>query len=102
MLVGRSVVLLTPAARVRLLGVPDGGGASIDLDGRPGDLVSLLPFGESASGVSTSGLTYPLVDEPLAVGPARGLSNVRVGSTASVSLQAGRLLVIETPATLSR
>ena len=102
MLVGRSVVLLTPAARVRLLGGPAGESASIELDGRPGDLVSLLPFGVAASGVSTSGLLYPLVDEPLAVGPARGLSNVRVGPTASVRLRAGRLLVIETPATLWR
>jgi thiamine pyrophosphokinase len=101
-LVDRSVVLLAPAARVRLVGSLNRGSGPIELVGRPGDLVSLLPFGAAVSGVSTSGLLYPLVDEPLSVGPARGLSNVQVGQTASVSLRAGRLLIVETPVTLSR
>jgi thiamine pyrophosphokinase len=46
-------------------------------------------------------LEYPLADEPLQVGPARGLSNVRLETTAAVSLRSGAVLVIETPATLS-
>ena len=40
--------------------------------------------------------------EPLLVGRARGLSNRRTSDTATVSLATGRLLVVETPATLSR
>ena len=72
------------------------GPATTDLDGRPGDLVSLFPFGADAEGVDTDGLAYPLRDEPLAVGPARGLSNVRSGPRARVALRAGRLLVVET------
>jgi thiamine pyrophosphokinase len=58
--------------------------------------VSLLPFGGRVDGVTTSGLRYPLADEPLEVGPARGLSNVREHERAAVSLRAGRLLVVET------
>ena len=72
------------------------------LDGRPGDIVSLLPFAGPAAGVTTTRLEYPLKDEPLDVGPARGLSNVRLGPSAAVSLRRGSLLVVETPATLSR
>jgi thiamine pyrophosphokinase len=102
-LADRSAVLLAPGARIRLLRAPgpDGGRASIELAGRRGDLVSLLPLAGTARGVTTGGLEYPLVDEPLELGPARGLSNVRLETTATVSLEAGLLLVVETPATLS-
>jgi thiamine pyrophosphokinase len=94
---GRSCELLDPTARVRLMTGP----ATLELPGRAGDIVSLLPFGDGVVGVTTDGLTYTLRDEPLPAGPARGLSNVRVGQTARVSLRAGRLLVVESPATLS-
>jgi thiamine pyrophosphokinase len=92
---GRAVVLLDAGARIRLAGP-----GRIDLGGRAGDLVSLLPFDGDAVGITTSGLRYPLDDEPLVAGPARGLSNVRVATGASLDIRAGRLLVIETPARL--
>ena len=50
--------------------------------------------------MTTHGLAYPLADEPLPPGPARGLSNVRVGADAAVVVRRGLLLVVETPATL--
>jgi thiamine pyrophosphokinase len=75
---------------------PDGQPASRSLPGRTGATVSLLPFGGDATGVTTHGLRYPLRDEPLLIGPARGLSNVREAPDAWVTLRAGRLLVIET------
>jgi len=46
--------------------------------------------------VTTDGLLYPLADDDLKPGPARGLSNVRLASAASVSLRRGTLAVIET------
>jgi thiamine pyrophosphokinase len=46
-------------------------------------------------------LRYPLSDETLRSGPARGLSNVRLAADASISVGRGRLLVIESPVTLS-
>jgi len=94
---GRSCELLDPTARVRLMTGP----ATLELPGRAGDIVSLLPFGDGVLGVTTDGLAYSLRDEPLPAGPARGLSNVRRGQTARVTLRAGRLLVVESPATLS-
>jgi len=95
-LAGRSARLLDPRARVTLLTGP----ARATFEGREGDLVSLLPLADSVVGVTTDGLRYPLRDEPLHLGPPRGLSNVRLRGDAVVELRAGRLLVVETPATL--
>jgi thiamine pyrophosphokinase len=97
-LAGRSAQLLDGGSRVRLLAGP----GSLTLDGRAGDLVSLIPFGWDARGISTDGLRYPLRGEELQLGTARGVSNVRVGERASVSLEAGAILIVETPVTLSR
>ncbi len=92
---GRPAVLLDATTRVRLLDA-SGSPAGADLVGRAGDLVSLFPLGADAAGVTTDGLAWPLRDEPLRFGPSRGLSNVRSGSQARVSLRSGRLLVVET------
>jgi thiamine pyrophosphokinase len=84
------------AARMSLLRGP----AAAELAGHLDDLVTLVPFGEAAVGVTTSGLRYPLRDETLEPGSSRGLSNVRMAERAGVSLREGRLLVIETPVTV--
>ena len=101
-LAGLRAALLDARSRVRLITAPDGAGAAVrlTLPGRVDDLVSLLPYGEGVVGVTTEGLAYPLADEPLPPGPARGLSNVRTTPEAAVTVRSGRLLVIETPATL--
>ena len=99
---GRMAVLLDARTRVRLLssrvarGAVAAGRAEAILAGDPGDLVSLFPFGADAVGVTTLGLAYPLCDESLHAGPARGLSNVRTAAEARVSLRSGRLLIVET------
>lgn len=99
----RPAVLLDGAARVRLVRAPgpDGGPVTMPLPGRTGDLVSLIPFGSDAEGVATSGLHYPLRDETLVLGSARGLSNVRRETDAAFVIGRGAILVIETPVTLS-
>lgn len=83
-----------------LLATPNEEAASADLVGRVDDLVTLVPLGGAARGVTTRGLRYPLLDETLEGGSSRGLSNVRTEQRASVTLRSGRLLVIETPANL--
>ncbi len=99
---GRAALLLDARTRIRLLaaqaadGAAPAGPAEAILSGRAGDLVSLFPFGADAVGVTTGGLAFPLRDEPLAAGPARGLSNVRTGTEARVSLRSGCLLIVET------
>ena len=98
----RSMTLLDGSNRVTLIRAPGPDGAPLRraLPGRIGDLVSLLPYGTGVEGVVTSGLAYPLRNEPLPAGPARGLSNVRSAADASVAVRRGLLLVVESPATL--
>jgi len=93
---GRPCVLLDGRTRVSLLRGP----GSITLVGRGDDIVSLLPFGSAVEGVTTEGLLYPLRDESLPAGPARGLSNVRLGPACVISVRRGYLLIVESPATL--
>ena len=96
-LAGRSAGLLDGGSRVRLIAGP----GRLELEGRPGDLVSLVPFGANATGVTTDGLRYPLGNETLTLGAGRGVSNIRVGDRATVRLEGGAILVVETPVTLS-
>ena len=72
------------------------GGEAIELSGVEGDLVTLLPIDGDALGVETHGLRFPLDGEPLQRGRSRGLSNQVEHPPASVSLERGTLLVIET------
>lgn len=67
------------------------GGEMFEICGQPGDTVSLIPLGGDAIGITTRGLVYPLRDETLHFGPARGVSNVLEGETATVSLRRGLL-----------
>lgn len=62
--------------------------------GCPGDLVSLLPLGGVATGVSTQGLKYPLYGETLYPEATRGISNVLLNTVAEVSLEQGMLICI--------
>jgi thiamine pyrophosphokinase len=102
-LAGRRAALLDATSRVRLVEAPAaiGTAATLQLDGREGDLVSLIPLGGDAVDVRTDGLRYPLDGETLMLGATRGLSNVRLVERAAVTLGRGRILVVETPATLS-
>jgi len=105
-LAGVDVTLLDARSRVVLVSAPGPDDARVRrlLPGPPGAVVSLLPLGGDVSGITTEGLRYPLRDEPLVTGPARGLSNVRVAPDAAVTVRRGRLLVVESataPAGLS-
>jgi thiamine pyrophosphokinase len=72
------------------------GGNRRELGEAAGDLVTLLPLTGDATGVRTNGLRYPLAGETLRSGQSRGLSNEVEHVPASVSLEGGTLLVIET------
>jgi thiamine pyrophosphokinase len=91
-LAGRALSAVRGGARVSALH----GGERRELAGRPGDLVTLLPVGGDAAGVTTDGLKWPLSDATLTMGRSRGLSNEVVSAPASVQLEKGVLLVIET------
>jgi len=67
----------------------------IELSGSPGDIVSLLPYGGPARGVSTDGLRWPLIDAVLAPGTSLGVSNQMIDTKATVELRAGVLLTVQ-------
>jgi thiamine pyrophosphokinase len=69
--------------------------SSITLDGRPGELLTLLAVGGTAEGVRTEGLRYALRGEPLVPGSSRGVSNEFLEPLAVVSLDAGTLLAVQ-------
>jgi thiamine pyrophosphokinase len=101
-LAGIPAVIADGAQTVRLLrgdGRP-GGVSGLTLAGAPGDLLTLLPLAGDARGVTTAGLLYPLSDEPLLFGRARGISNVLAASVAQIWLREGLLLVIHTSQSL--
>jgi len=81
------------ALRIR----PVRGDGSLSLAGPVGALVTLLPVNGDADGVTTQGLRFPLRDETLRFGRARGLSNEVESLPATVTVQRGSLLVFETP-----
>jgi thiamine pyrophosphokinase len=60
-----------------------------------GQLVSLVPLGGNADGVSTSGLRWSLHNEILRSSESRGVSNVAMEETFSVSITNGHLAVLQ-------
>lgn len=92
---GARVVLAHGDERLFLIDARDGK-TTAHLHGNAGDTVSLLPFNGDAHGITTAGLEYPLRDESLFVGPARGVSNVMLADEASATLSAGMLLCVVT------
>ena len=69
-------------------------GAPVELAGQAGDIVSLIPFGGDAHGIQTAGLEYPLRDESLLFGLARGVSNVMLSERATLTFKQGLLLCV--------
>jgi thiamine pyrophosphokinase len=90
-LAGRDVRLMHAGNTVRLVR----SGESLAMGGRIGDLVTLLPIGGEATGITTNGLRWPLDAATLRMGRSRGLSNEIVTTPASVQLGSGVLLVVE-------
>jgi thiamine pyrophosphokinase len=68
----------------------------LELAGAPGDLVTLLAVGGPATGVTTTGLRWPLLEETLTPGSTRGVSNELAAASATVSVKTGVLVAIHT------
>jgi len=67
------------------------------LEGEPGDQVSLFALGGTARAVRSTGLRWNLNGDALDPGSTRGISNVFIEYTASLTLEAGVLLAIRPP-----
>lgn len=66
----------------------------VEVHGRSGDVVSLIPWQGAATEVQTGNLKWPLHRETLHPDKTRGISNVMTGGTASISIGSGLLLVV--------
>ena len=70
------------------------------IEGWPGDTVSLIPLGGDAVGVTAEELEWPLHEDTLRFGPARGVSNVLAVERARVRVRRGLLLCVVTHASM--
>ena len=84
------IELLTPNERAWLTT------ADSEIRGEVGDTVSLIPLGGDVWVRQTRGLQWPLENEWLTFGPARGVSNTLSAPVASVSITSGTLLCLFT------
>lgn len=64
------------------------------LHGDVGAIVSLIPIGGTAMGVTTNGLKWELSGDDLEPGSTRGVSNVMRAPVADIKLESGCLLVV--------
>lgn len=89
-LADKAVQLITPTERAWLVR------QQTEIVGKVGDLVSLVPLGGDAPGVSTTGLQWYLQAATLRFGQARGISNRLTAEKATVTLEKGLLLCVHT------
>jgi thiamine pyrophosphokinase len=69
-------------------------GDQVEVHGRRGDLVSLIPWQGVVSSIQTKNLKWSLNNETLYPDKTRGISNEMLGDTASVSIGSGLLLIV--------
>jgi thiamine pyrophosphokinase len=69
-------------------------GEKLEIHGQPGDMVSLIPLAGKAYGVTSEHLEYPLQGGELTFGSTRGISNVLLEETGTISINGGLLLCI--------
>ena len=67
---------------------------SINIEGVPGDIVSLVPLTDQVMGVSTQGLRWQLDDAILLFGDTRSVSNEMLVSSAEVKIEKGKLFLV--------
>ena len=67
----------------------------LEIEGEADDVVSLLAVGGPATGVTSTGLRWRLAEATMSPGVAVGLSNLMTGTTATITLTGGTLLVVQ-------
>ncbi len=70
-------------------------GEAATVGGQRGDYVTLLPLSETGATVTTWGLKYDLLGISLSYGLTRGVSNELAWQQANITVEEGRLLVLQ-------
>lgn len=60
-----------------------------------GSLISVIPLSQEVTGITYTGLEYPLTNATLPLGSTRGISNRVVAPQATICIQSGVLLVVQ-------
>ena len=95
-------ILLTPFLRGVDVRILEGqyellclhGPHKINLEGKPGSIVSLIPLAGPATGITLGGFEFSLDKETLPVGTTRGISNLFKDEKAEIEIEGGHLLVV--------
>jgi thiamine pyrophosphokinase len=66
----------------------------VEVKGRSGDIVSLIPWQGNVEGVTTQNLKWKLNNETLYFDKTRGISNEMISDIAKISITKGLLLVV--------
>lgn len=72
------------------------GGECVTLPAPIGSTVSLIPLSDQVTGITYTGLTYPLDNATLLLGSTRGVSNTVANLLPTIQLTTGLALVIQT------
>lgn len=64
------------------------------LKGTIGDIVSIIPYGGNAEGITLKGLKYPLDNADIPLGKPTGVSNVMVDKECSISIKKGEIIIV--------
>lgn len=68
----------------------------VQVEGRSGDIVSLIPWQGSVSGIQTKNLNWNLNNETLYAEKTRGVSNQMTSDIANIKISMGLLLIVHT------
>jgi len=68
----------------------------VQVRGRSGDIVSLIPWGSEVTGIQTENLKWHLDNETLYPEKTRGISNEMTDDVANIKISSGMLLVVHT------
>ncbi len=68
---------------------------TLDIKGKSGDFLSIVPISNTVCGIILKGLEYPLDHADIPFGSTLGISNRFISNSASISVESGLLLVIK-------
>lgn len=67
----------------------------LEINGRKGQTLSIIPINGDAYGITTKGLEYPLCSETLYFASSRGISNVMINSKCEITIKKGIAVVVK-------
>lgn len=68
---------------------------SLEINGVPGELLSIIPLSEKVENMSIEGLEYPLKNATIHIGSSLGVSNKFIESKVKITFDLGTILLIK-------